>query len=159
MRAFGWNVTALGSTESTFPEMTLKLPGTSLDSPLKSKRQNAAPSTGWETTATSSTLLLLVGAMAMGATGGGIWGMAPAYLTERFPTAVRGVGPGLSYHVGAAVGSVTPLMLGQLQDGGMTTGRAMMVSIAGSGLLVAAMIWMGPETRGRHFAALDEDER
>ena len=60
----------------------------------------------------SSTLLLLVGALMMGATGGGIWGMAPAYLTERFPTAVRGVGPGLSYHVGAAVGSVTPLVLG-----------------------------------------------
>ena len=107
---------------------------------------------------TSSTLLLLVGALAMGATGGGIWGMAPAYLTERFPTAVRGVGPGLSYHVGAAVGSVTPLVLGQLQDGGMTIGRAMMLSIVGSGLLVAAMIWMGPETRGRHFSAVDEDE-
>ena len=108
---------------------------------------------------TSSTQLLLVGALAMGATGGGIWGMAPAYLTERFPTAVRGVGPGLSYHVGAAVGSVTPLVLGRLQDGGMTIGSAMTLSIVGSGLLVAAIIWMGPETRGRHFSALDEDAR
>ena len=107
---------------------------------------------------TSSALLLLVGAATMGATGGGIWGMAPAYLTERFPTAVRGVGPGLSYHVGAAVGSVTPLVLGQLQDGGMTIGGAMRWSIVGSGLLVAAMIWMGPETRGRHFSAVVEDE-
>ena len=106
----------------------------------------------------SSTLFLLVGALLMGATGGGIWGMAPAYLTERFPTAVRGVGPGLSYHVGAAVGSVTPLVLGQLQDGGMTIGGAMTVSIAVSGLLVAAMIWMGPETRGRHFSAVDDGE-
>ena len=108
---------------------------------------------------TSSPLLLLLGALLMGATGGGIWGMAPAYLTERFPTAVRGVGPGLSYHVGAAVGSVTPLVLGQLQDGGMTIGGAMMASIAVSGLLVAAMIWMGPETRGRHFSAVDEDQQ
>ena len=108
---------------------------------------------------TSSTLLLLVGAVLMGATGGGIWGMAPAYLTERFPTAVRGVGPGLSYHVGAAVGSVTPLVLGQLQDGGMTIGGAMRLAIIGSGLLVAAMIWMGPETRGRRFSALDDDEQ
>ena len=107
---------------------------------------------------TSSTPLLLVGALLMGATGGGIWGMAPAYLTERFPTAVRGVGPGLSYHVGAAVGSVTPLMLGQLQDGGTTIGRAMMLCIVGSGLLVAATIWMGPETRGRHFSAEDDDD-
>jgi SHS family lactate transporter-like MFS transporter len=106
---------------------------------------------------TSSTLLLLVGAAMMGATGGGIWGMAPAYLTERFPTAVRGVGPGLSYHVGAAVGSVTPLVLGQMQDGGMTIGGAMRWCIVGSGLLVAAMIWLGPETRGRHFSAVVED--
>jgi|TARA_B100002003_G_scaffold251103_2_gene293076 SHS family lactate transporter-like MFS transporter len=105
---------------------------------------------------TSSTALLLVGALAMGATGGGIWGMAPAYLTERFPTAVRGVGPGLSYHVGAAVGSATPLVLGQLQDGGMTIAGAMTLSIVASGLVVAAVIWLGPETRGRHFTAVDE---
>jgi len=32
-----------------------------------------------------------VGALLMGATGGGILAMAPSYLTERFPTAVRGV--------------------------------------------------------------------
>jgi hypothetical protein len=84
--------------------------------------------------------------------------MAPAYLTERFPTAVRGVGPGLSYHVGAAVGSATPLMLGQLQDGGMTIGGTMTLSIIISGLLVVGMIWLGPETRGRHFTAMDDDE-
>ena len=61
----------------------------------------------------------------MGATGVGIWGMAPSYLTERFPTAVRGVGPGLSYHVGVALGSTTPLVLGQLQDNGFTLTGAM----------------------------------
>ena len=105
---------------------------------------------------TSSTWWLLIGAILMGATGGGIWGMAPAYLTERFPTAVRGVGPGLSYHVGAAVGSATPFMLGRLQDSGMTIGGAMMLCIVGSGLLVSGVIWLGPETRGRNFTALDD---
>ena len=103
----------------------------------------------------SGTAALVLGAMVMGASGGGIWGMAPSYLTERFPTAARGVGPGLSYHVGAALGSMTPLALGQLQDGGMTTGAAMSACIAASGLLVAAVVWMGPETRGRHFTASD----
>jgi len=53
---------------------------------------------------------------------------------------------------------VTPLVLGQLQDGGMTIGGAMRLCIVGSALLVAAMIWMGPETRGRQFSAVDEDE-
>ena len=94
----------------------------------------------------------------MGATGGGIWGMAPSYLTERFPTAVRGVGPGLSYHIGAALGSATPLLLGQLQDSGLTLAGAMTLCIAVSGLLVAAMIWMGPETRGREFTAADTED-
>ena len=101
---------------------------------------------------------LTVGAILMGASGGGIWGMAPSYLMERFPTAVRGVGPGLSYHVGAALGSMTPFVLGDLQDGGMTIGGAMALCIAVSGLIVAAMIWMGPETRGRQFTAIDAGE-
>ena len=96
--------------------------------------------------------LLWPGAFLMGAMGAGIWGMAPSYLTERFPTEVRGVGPGLSYHVGAAVGSLTPLVVGQLQDTGMTLTGAMRLCIVASGLTVAVMIWMGPETRGRAFA-------
>ena len=107
--------------------------------------------------ASETSVSLLIGALMMGATGGGIWGMAPSYLTERFPTAVRGVGPGLSYHIGAALGSATPLLLGQLQDNGLTLTGAMTLCIAVSGLLVAAMIWMGPETRGREFTAADEE--
>ncbi len=106
----------------------------------------------------TSALVLGIGAVVMGASGGGIWGMAPSYLTERFPTEVRGVGPGLSYHVGAALGSATPFVLGRLQDGGMTVGGAMSLCIAMSGLLVVAMVWMGPETRGRHFGPTDADE-
>ncbi len=35
-------------------------------------------------------------------------GIIPGYLTERFPTAVRGVGPGFAYHAGAAIGAITP---------------------------------------------------
>lgn len=96
--------------------------------------------------------LLWPGAFLMGAMGAGIWGMAPSYLTERFPTEVRGVGPGLSYHVGAAIGSLTPLVLGQLQDAGMTLTDARRLCIVASGLMVAGMIWIGPETRGRSFA-------
>ena len=96
--------------------------------------------------------LLWPGAFLMGAMGAGIWGMAPSYLTERFPTEVRGVGPGLSYHVGAAIGSLTPLVVGQLQDTGMTLTGSMRLCIVASGLVVAGMIWIGPETRGRAFA-------
>ncbi len=92
---------------------------------------------------------LWIGAFIMGACGCGIWGMAPAYLSERFPTSVRGVGPGFSYHAGAAMGSLAPLAIGAMQDGGTALSTAMATAMLLSGGLVAVVIWMGPETRGR----------
>jgi MFS transporter, SHS family, lactate transporter len=94
---------------------------------------------------------LLFGALFMGASGLGAWGIAPSYLTESFPTAARAVGPGFSYHAGAAIGSLTPTFIGMLQDRGISLPRAMGASIAIAGLLVVITIWMGPETRGRSF--------
>jgi SHS family lactate transporter-like MFS transporter len=97
--------------------------------------------------------LMWVGAVVMGICGIGIWGMAPTYLTERFPTIVRGVGPGLAYHAGAAIGSVTPTIIGLLQQHGMPLGTAMGLVIAIAGVTVATVIWLGPETRGTRFEA------
>jgi len=93
-----------------------------------------------------------LGAVVMGICGIGIWGMAPTYLTERFPTIVRGVGPGLAYHAGAAIGSITPTVIGAFQQQGMPLATAMAFVIAVSGVTVAAVIWLGPETRGRAFS-------
>jgi SHS family lactate transporter-like MFS transporter len=92
-----------------------------------------------------------LGAVVMGICGVGIWGMAPTYLTERFPTIVRGVGPGLAYHAGAAIGSITPTLIGALQQQGMPLATAMALVIAVAGFTVAVVIWFGPETRGRLF--------
>jgi SHS family lactate transporter-like MFS transporter len=92
-----------------------------------------------------------LGAVIMGVCGIGIWGMAPTYLTERFPTVVRGVGPGLAYHAGAAIGSVTPTIIGLLQQRGTPLGTAMALVIAAAGVTVATVIWLGPETRGTRF--------
>jgi SHS family lactate transporter-like MFS transporter len=94
---------------------------------------------------------LLLGALLMGACGTGVFGIVPSYLTERFPAAVRSVGPGFAYHAGAALGSVTPAFIGMLQDRGVRLPSAMAGCILVSGVLVAGMIWMGPETRGRSF--------
>jgi len=98
-----------------------------------------------------SPMALLLGALLMGACGMGVYGIVPSYLTERFPTAARSVGPGFAYHAGAALGSVTPAFIGALQDRGVTLPGAMSGCIAVSGVLVAVMIWLGPETRGRSF--------
>jgi SHS family lactate transporter-like MFS transporter len=100
----------------------------------------------------SGSFTMVCGALAMGAFGGGIWGVAPAYVTERFPTAARGVGPGFCYHAAAAIGSSMPVLIGALQDRGIALRNAMALAIAPSLILCVALIWLGPETRGRNFA-------
>jgi MFS transporter, SHS family, lactate transporter len=102
---------------------------------------------------TESTVLMIVGALAMGFFGAGNFGVVPGYLTERFPTVARAVGAGFAYHVGAGLGSSTPFIVGLMQDRGYALPTAMAACIAGSGALVILMLWLGPETRGTHFRA------
>jgi len=104
---------------------------------------------------TSNGSTLLVGALLMGLTGGGIFGVAPSYLTERFPTSARGVGTGFAYHAGAAAGSVAPTVVGALQVSGWPLQNAMALCIAVAAALVATVIWLGPETRAQRFTADD----
>ena len=92
-----------------------------------------------------------MGALLMGICGHGAWGVVPSYLTERFPTAVRSGGSGLAYHAGAALGSVTPTLIGRLQDRGMVLADSMAICIGISGLVIAGLVWLGPETRGRQL--------
>lgn len=95
--------------------------------------------------------MLLIGAVMMGFFGMGVWGMAPAYTVERFPTAVRGVGPGFCYHAGAAMGAVMPTLLGFLKDRGFAMVDAMSAAMVVSALVALVAIWSGPETRGTVF--------
>jgi SHS family lactate transporter-like MFS transporter len=87
----------------------------------------------------------------MGTFGTGAFGVTPSYLNERFPTAVRAGGAGLSYQTGAALASAAPSVIGSLTDGGMTLRNAMALSITVSGLVTAALVWLGPETRGKQL--------
>jgi MFS family permease len=102
---------------------------------------------------TQDAALMGLGALMMGAFGQGMWGMAPAYTTERFPTSARGVGPGFCYHTGAAIGAVMPYVIGTLKDRRVPLATAMGGVTLISGLLSASLIWLGPETRGRVFTA------
>jgi SHS family lactate transporter-like MFS transporter len=98
-----------------------------------------------------STLALVFGALTMGFFGMGVWGMAPAYTVERFPTEVRGVGPGFCYHAGAAIGAVMPYVLGAMQDRGISAVNGMSAAMLASAMLAGIAVWSGPETRGREF--------
>jgi SHS family lactate transporter-like MFS transporter len=98
-----------------------------------------------------STMSLIFGALMMGFFGMGVWGMAPAYTVERFPTAVRGVGPGFCYHAGSAVGAVMPTILGAMQDRGISAVTGMSAAMVTFAMLAGIAVWSGPETRGRDF--------
>jgi SHS family lactate transporter-like MFS transporter len=100
----------------------------------------------------SSDVALCAGALTMGALGGGMFGVVPAYVTEMFPTATRGIGPGLAYHVGAAVASLVPVLMGLMQDRGMPLAEVMRIAIAVTLVLSAGLMWLGPEPRGRNFS-------
>jgi len=103
----------------------------------------------------SDGVLLAAGALAMGFFGAGNFGVVPAYLTERFPTVARAAGAGFAYHVGAGLGSFTPTLVGHLQDRGLPLATAMAACIAASGLILTILIWLGPETRGKQFRAME----
>ena len=93
--------------------------------------------------------LLLLGALLVGFGAHGMWGAFPSYLSERFPSEVRGAGAGFCYHAGSLVGSVTPSVIGYMTVRGMPLPTAMTLAIAVSGLALAVVIWLGPETRDR----------
>ena len=95
---------------------------------------------------------LMLGAWLVGFCASGAWGIVPGYLSERFPTEVRGVGTGFSYHVGVGIGAFAPYLIGVLQDGGTDLRKAMMWCIVGGGVSVITLLWLGPETRGRQLS-------
>jgi MFS transporter, SHS family, lactate transporter len=97
--------------------------------------------------------MLWTGALAMGFFGAGNFGIVPGYLTERFPTIVRGAGAGFAYHFGAGIASFAPTLVGVLQDRGLPLATAMAICISVSGMILVALIWAGPETRGTEFHA------
>ena len=97
--------------------------------------------------------VLLIGAVLVGFGAHGMWGAFPSYITERFPSDVRGAGAGFCYHAGALGGSLTSFGIGHLVDSGWSLSGAMTTSIAAAGLVVSILIWLGPETRGRKFTS------
>ena len=76
------------------------------------------------------------------------------FMTELFPTAVRGNAQGFCYNSGRAIGSFFPTMVGYVsQSLDLGTTIALFSAIA-SGLMIV-MLMLLPETRGRSLAELD----
>jgi sugar phosphate permease len=76
------------------------------------------------------------------------------FMTELFPTAVRGVAQGFCYNAGRGIGAIFPTLVGFLAD---TYGFAIAIGVftaAGLAIMIVALFLL-PETKGRSLASLE----
>jgi MFS family permease len=77
------------------------------------------------------------------------------FMTELYPTAVRGVGQGFCYNAGRGIGALFPALVGFL-SGELGLGRAIAVfSLGAYGVMIIALLLL-PETRGRALQSLEQ---
>src|SRR5262249_46026929 len=80
----------------------------------------------------------------------GIFGAIGPFLSEQFPTQIRGTGQGFAYNFGRAAGSFVPTAVGML-SATIPLGQAMgLVSLFGYGLIIISVSLL-PETRGKRL--------
>ncbi|MGC1548326.1 MAG: MFS transporter [Rhodanobacter sp.] len=99
-----------------------------------------------------SMLLLGLGAFLIQVMVQGAWGVVPTHLNELSPDAVRGTLPGFAYQMGnlIAAGTATAQSWLAVQHG---VGLPLVMSlwIAAVALILALLVWLGPEARGVGF--------
>lgn len=95
--------------------------------------------------------MLLMG-FPLGFFGSGYFSGVGAFLTELFPTRIRGSGQGFAYNFGRGVGALFPLLVGALSDR-MPLGQAIgLFAIGAYALLFIAAVAL-PETKGKTLHA------
>ncbi|EHP39855.1 major facilitator transporter [Cupriavidus basilensis OR16] len=82
----------------------------------------------------------------------GIFSGMGAFLTELFPTRVRGSGQGFCYNFGRAVGALFPFLIGALSKQYGLGASIGIFAAAAYGVLIIAALTL-PETRGRELEA------
>ncbi|MEU0338681.1 MFS transporter [Streptomyces bobili] len=97
----------------------------------------------------ADTLLLILG-FPLGFCMSAIFSGFGSYLSELYPTAVRGTGQGFTYNTGRAVGAVFPTTVGFLADS-WGVGGALVFGAIGYGIAALALLGL-PETRGKELA-------
>ncbi|TQE17297.1 MFS transporter [Streptomyces ipomoeae] len=93
--------------------------------------------------------LLLVLGFPLGFCMSAIFSGFGSFLSELYPSAVRGTGQGFTYNTGRAVGAVFPTTVGFLADS-WGVGGALVFGAIGYGLAALALLGL-PETRGKEL--------
>jgi len=82
----------------------------------------------------------------------GAWGVVPTHLNELSPDAVRGTLPGVAYQLGNLLAAYTANaqnLIAEWRGGDLAF--AMGAWIAGIALILALLVWLGPEKHGVGF--------
>lgn len=98
----------------------------------------------------ANTLVLLLG-FPLGFCTSAIFSSFGSFLSELYPTELRGTGQGFTYNFGRAVGAIFPTAVGFLAATQLGMSGAMLFGVAGYALGVLATFGL-PETRGRELA-------
>jgi MFS family permease len=97
------------------------------------------------------TLMLLLG-FPLGFFASGLFSGMGAFLTENFPTRMRGSGQGFAYNFGRGIGALNPTLVGIL-SAKLALGQAIgLFAGVAYGIVVIAALFL-PETRGRELTA------
>ncbi|MET7680977.1 MFS transporter [Streptomyces sp. NPDC005423] len=96
----------------------------------------------------ANTLVLVLG-FPLGFCMSAIFSGFGSYLSELYPTALRGTGQGFTYNTGRAVGAVFPTLVGYLADS-WGVGGALVFGAIGYGIAALALLGL-PETRGKEL--------
>lgn len=101
---------------------------------------------------TTDLFWITVGFTLQGAFAGAIYGLQPAYLTERFPTEVRGTASAFCYHFGTILGGLVPPAITYLAvDRGLGFPAPMLYGTILGAVVVVLALSVSPETKGKSF--------
>ncbi|HEY0197664.1 MAG TPA: MFS transporter [Rhodanobacter sp.] len=99
-----------------------------------------------------SLLLLALGAFLIQVMVQGAWGVVPTHLNELSPNAVRGTLPGFAYQVGNLLAAYTgnaQLKIAKWHGGDLAFSMGLWIAVVA--VVLALLVWLGPEARGVGF--------
>jgi SHS family lactate transporter-like MFS transporter len=103
---------------------------------------------------TNDPVIVTIGFILQGAFGQAMYWLYPVYLTERFPTEVRGAASAFSYHSGAVFGGIIPPVITLMaQHNNMGLAAAMLIWTTVGAASFSLALFLGPETKGTQFRA------